>query len=132
MNIFKPSLMLLLTIATLLSTVAWAQIPPAEYFPLQTGNSWVFRWTSNNPNLEPLYRSISVGGKETIRDREYFNVRYFDRSVALRAEPDGSIVALNRTSGTEEPWLRLGLPAGSTFESHIDQCVQAGRIESRT
>jgi hypothetical protein len=132
MTIFKPSFMLPLTIATLLSTVAWAQIPPAEYFPLQTGNSWVFRSIADNPNLEPSYRTISVGGKETIRDREYFNVRYFDRSVALRAASDGSIVAFNRTSGAEEPWLQLGLPAGSTFESHIDQCVETGRIESRT
>lgn len=131
MRVLKSSCMLAFAVGTLLSATVHAQSPPPEYFPLQTGNSWLFRATSNDPNAEASFRSISIGRKEVVGDREYFNVQYFERSALLRAETDGSIVALNRASNAEEPWLNLGLPVGSSFESHIDQCTQTGRIESR-
>jgi hypothetical protein len=118
---------------TVLSTTALAQTSPAEYFPLQTGNSWLLRAAGSGSasETESTYRSITVGAQETIQGREYFNVRYLGRAVTLRAEPDGAIVSLNRESGMEQPWLNLGLPAGGTFESHIDDCTTSGRVESR-
>jgi hypothetical protein len=121
----------LITLGCLLSPVLRAQQPLPPYFPLQAGNSWLFHLAQNETATENVFRSISVEGIESIGGREYFTVRYFDKTVPLRANPDGSIVAFNRTSSQEEPWLAPGLPVGSTFESHIDQCTRSGRIESR-
>jgi hypothetical protein len=120
----------LITLGCLLSPVLSAQ-QPLDYFPLQVGNSWVFRLLQDRTDAENAFKSISVEGLEPINGREYFTVRYFNKTVALRANPDGSIVAFNRMSGQEEPWLSPGLPVGSTFESRIDQCTQSGRIDSR-
>jgi hypothetical protein len=133
MQTLKSFSLLLTAGVTLCSTAALAQTANPDSFPLQTGNSWLFRSANDsNSGAENFYRSISVGAKETVGGREYFNVRYFERAVLLRSEPDGSILALDRASGVEQPWLEFGLPEGATFESHIDQCTNTGRIESRT
>src|SRR5438309_5711670 len=88
-----------------LSMVSVAQTP--DYFPLQVGNSWLYRAVKGgNPVPESIeFRSISVDSKESMDGRDYFVVNFFGRTLYLRPDPDGSIVSLNRQSGMEEPWL---------------------------
>lgn len=114
----------------LFSSVLFAQTP--AYFPLEAGNSWLYRLKNNNGG-EVTFKSISVDGPESIQGRQYFNVDYFGRKVLLRSDPDGSVVEFDRASGSERPWLQFQLPEGATFQSYIDQCsVTTGRIQSRT
>src|SRR5688572_10098871 len=75
----------------------------ANYFPLETGNAWMYRLSGGGTNT--AFLTISVEGRETVNGFDYSRVRYFDRIVYLRAKPDASIVAFNRTTNTEEPWL---------------------------
>ncbi len=123
-----------LTAGALLSSALPAQTP--SYFPLQVGNSWLYRQTDiTTTSATPAdpYRSISVQGQETVGDRQYFRVLYFGRSVLLRDDPSSStLVALDRLSGAEQPWLSLGLDVGATFPTTLDHCSQTGKIESRT
>lgn len=106
-----------------------AQTP--ALFPLEVGNTWVYRPTATRLG-NPDYRSISVHGKETIGGREYFDVTWFNREVLLRVEPsNGNVIAYDRASNSEQPWLALGQAVGSTFPSTIDQCSTTGRIVSR-
>jgi len=104
---------------------------PADYFPLQIGNSWLYRMIEGRLAGDDRYRSISVDGTENIGDRDYFNVNYFGRPVLLRQDEDGAIVMFDKASGTEKPWLSLADPEGSTFATAIDLCSSSGRIVSR-
>src|SRR5882757_7720100 len=91
----------LASVAVFASTLA-AQAP--NWFPLEVGNSWLYRPAADRPG--PESQSISVHGKETVAGREYFQVSYFGREVLLRNEPsDGSIVSYDRPSNSERPWI---------------------------
>jgi hypothetical protein len=111
------------------STVA-AQTP--NWFPLEVGNTWLYRPASTNRFTTQESRTITVHGTEKAGSRDYFKVSYFGREILLRNEPsDGSIVQYDRAANTEKPWLSLGLPVGSTFPTSIDECTTTGTIVAR-
>jgi hypothetical protein len=126
---------LLIRAAALAGVAAFASTLAAQattWFPLEIGNTWLYRPAPSNrlPSHEP--RTISVHGKETVAGREYFQVSYFGREVLLRDEPsDGSIVSYDRASNVEGPWLSLGLPVGATFPTSISECTTTGTIAAR-
>ena len=119
----------------LFSSVIAAQTP--AYFPLQVGNTWLYRSVSINSSppggLEFRYQSIQVRGTEKIGETEYFDVSYFGREVALRVEPStGDVLLYDPGTETEKPWVSLSLPVGSTFPSNVNPCPLEGQILSRT
>jgi len=82
--------------------------------------------------LDFTYQSIQVRGTEKIGDKEYFDVSYFGRDVALRVEPStGDVFQYDQTSGTEKLWVSLNLPVGGTFPTSINPCPTQGQIISR-
>ena len=101
----------------------------SNYFPLEPGNVWMYALAA--PGTTSSFRTISVEGRDTLNNIEYSRVRYFERVVYLRANTDGSIVSFNRTTNSEEAWLKLNEPVGTTFDARIDQCVTTGRVEER-
>src|ERR1051325_8144066 len=101
---------------------AAATAQTVDYFPLEPGNTWMYR-LADSATPETALRTISIDGREMLNGADYVRAQYFGRVVYLRSKPDGSIVALNRASGVEEPWLKLGSPEGATFDSHIDACT---------
>jgi len=115
--------------------LAWAlPAQTASWLPLETGNTWLYRSVNLNSSrlVMPDYRLISVHGSEAIGGQEYFDVSYFGREVALRADPStGSVVVYDPASGSEQPWLSLGLPVGGTFPTHIGPCPATAEIASR-
>jgi len=120
----------------LAGAITFASALPAQtpaWFPLEVGNTWLYRPVPNSNrvgNADP--RTISVESKETISGRDYFNVSYFGRVVTLRTEPsDGSVISYDRASGTESPFLSLGLPVGGTFPTKLDPCSTTGTIAAR-
>ena len=135
MRIIKAAL--LLVVAFVFSSTSFAQtftgiLGWPDYFPPEVGNIWMYRLVSNRIQTETAFRTVSVDAKETLNTREYFRVLYFGRTVYLRSTEDGEIVSLNRGSGDEEPFLSLGTAEGKTFEAHIDQCTNTGKVVSRS
>jgi hypothetical protein len=116
-----------------LALPAAAQNP--SFFPLETGNTWLFRGVTINPDkpggLELIYKSIRVLKKEKIGEREYFNVSYFGRDVALRADASGDVLYYDREAGVEAPWASFSLPVGGTFSTAINPCPGEAQITSR-
>src|SRR5262245_47942122 len=103
-----------------------------DYFPLEVGNSWMYRPAGAQIQPETAFRTVSVEGKETLNTAEYFRVMYFGRTVYLRPTADGKIVSLNRQSETEEAWLSPRAAESTVFEAHIDLCTNSGSVESRS
>ena len=112
----------------MMSIAATAQ--GADYFPLEPGNTWMYRLAGSRA-AETAFRTISVEGRETLNGVDYSRLQYFGRVFYLRSYPDGSIVFLNRATGTEEPWLKPSAPVGTTFDSHIDQCTNTGYVDEQ-
>ena len=125
----------LVRVATLAGVAAFASTLAAQtpsWFPLEVGNTWLYRQAPANRFPTEESRTISVHGKETAGANEYFQVSYFGREVLLRDGPsEGSVVAYDRNSNSEQPWLSLGLPPGSSFPTSISDCTTTGRIEAR-
>ena len=111
-----------------------AQTP--AYFPLETGNTWLYRAvridSSRLGALDFTYQTIRVQGTEKIGEREYFDVSYFGRDVALRVEPStGDVLAYDQAAGMERPWVSLNLPVGGTFPTSIHPCSTEAQVVSR-
>ena len=112
----------------LLSAASICSAATPDLFPLQTGNSWVFRsqgtrWFSIDP------QTIDITGTDQLRGREYFRVKLFGETLHLR-ESEGVIYALNPTSGEENPWLVLNGTAGQDARIQFDSCTNGMRIDS--
>src|SRR5262249_38994820 len=109
----------------------------ADYFPLEVGNTWLYKATTivgTQPlQLNTTYQTMRVTGMETIGERQYLAVSYCGRDVLLREDgPTGNVLAYDRSSGAETPWMSLGLPVNATFSSSVDPCSPQGQIASRT
>src|SRR5436190_9351101 len=98
-----------------------AQTP--NYFPLETGDIWLFRSVTINPQTHSLdtdFQTMRVRSTEKIGDKDYFNVSYFGRELILRSNPaTGEVVQYDRASGIELPWLSLSLPVGGAFPTSL-------------
>ena len=101
---------------------------PPEYFPLQTGNSWVYKGASRLSARAP--QTIDVQGTERFRDQEYLRVGFLGRTVFLRTAETG-IKVFNTTASTESTWLSFDSPEGRSFPVEMEQCTRAAKIESR-
>jgi hypothetical protein len=100
-----------------------------EYFPLHSGNSWVYRGTGRWFNAAP--QTVEVQGTERFRDRDYSRVSFFGRTVYLRATENG-ISALNTASGQENSWLPFDAAIGVSTPVDIEPCTKAAKVESRS
>jgi hypothetical protein len=98
-----------------------------DYFPLQTGNSWVYRVTEGRIR-DVQY--INVEARETVESREYYRVDFFGRTVLLRADGD-KLIVYDRDTKQEATFIDFGAPDGQSWNSAVDPCVQSGRIDSR-
>src|SRR4051794_8401717 len=83
-----------------------------EYFPLQSGNSWVYRGTARSFNNTP--QTIEVEGTEQQNGRDYSRVRFLGRTVFLRATDTG-INILDVASGQETSWLVFDAAEGQSI-----------------
>jgi hypothetical protein len=109
------------------SSALFAQ--PPNYLPLQTGNTWLYHLKAIGPG-DP-YRSISVGPRQSVNGRDYYEVTWFGRQVLLRQDAvSGEILAFDRAAGSEKQWLSLQTADGASFPAAIDPCVETGTILS--
>src|SRR3954465_13372550 len=97
----------------LLASALSAQTP--TYFPLEVGNTWLYRSvrisSSQGGRLEFTDQSVRVRATEKLGGKDYFDVSYFGRDVALRVEPStGDVFVYDQAAGVEKPWVALSLP----------------------
>ena len=98
-----------------------------DYFPLQVGNSWVYRVTQGRLSRPG---TINVEARETVDGREYFRVQFFEDTLYLRQMGDGSIYKYDREAKTEGLWLPFGSPAGQAVRTVFDDCSRTATVES--
>jgi hypothetical protein len=124
----KTSIASLFAAASLSFAAASAFAATPDYFPLQTGNSWVYRASSRLAVNFP--QTIDVDGVERFRDRDYYRVSVLGRDTHLRGTENG-IAAFNTSAGQESTWLDFASPVGVSIPVSIEPCTRAAKIESR-
>lgn len=108
------------TLSLLLATALCAE---AEYLPLQTGNRWVYRGTTEQ-------FTVAVEKPATFEGREYFLVRGFPSTpeVYLRNDDQGRVWVRDDTAKREKVWLDF---AADEAPTGVDPCNAMSRVESR-
>ena len=105
----------------------------ADYFPLQTGNSWVYRAT---PGVGTIVATVNVGSVVTISGRDYYQLQSFDRNLLIRQADNGSLLQYSTDTKTESVWLPFGLadiePAQSGSTSTGDCSGTVSSVKSNT
>jgi hypothetical protein len=114
--------------ALFLITSAVAPAAAQEYFPLQVGNSWVYKTTQGRVNR---VQTIGVEAVETIDNRNFYRVQYFENTVFVRALENGSLVSYDRETKQEKLWLPFAAPEGQRTTSEFDQCTKAATVRSK-
>lgn len=99
----------------------------SDYFLLQTGNSWAYQITQGRLSRPS---AINVEGVESIEGRDYFRVSFFEQSLLLRQQQDGSILQYDRESKAENSWLPFGAAVGTTTTTTMDACSRMVTLES--
>src|SRR5687767_14952877 len=100
-----------------------------EYFPLQVGNSWVYRATQARISS---VQTIAVQGTENVSNRTYYRVQFFERSVLVRQADDGSLVSYDPTTRQERVWLPFVAAEGQRTASEFDDCSKAATVRSKS
>ena len=119
---------LLLFSAATLSGVNLAAATP-EYFPLQVGNSWVYRSTLARSSR---VQTISVDAIESVNGRQYFRVQFFERPLLVRAGEDGSLYVYDTETNQESLWLPFAATEGQQTNSEFESCSKSATVRSKT
>jgi hypothetical protein len=93
-----------------------------EYFPLQSGNNWVYRDAFGQTQV------IQVGEPQQRSGVSWHEVNFLGQKLLLRRTDDGRILKLEET-GMEK--LFLHPDATARFESSLDDCSPAAQVSSR-
>jgi hypothetical protein len=112
-----------------LALVSTAASAAPEDFPLEVGNSWIYRVTEGRISRPG---TVEVRAHETIEGRAYYRVNFFDDLVHLRYDENGSLVQYDPELKQERMWIPLGAPAGEATGASIDPCSRSATVESRS
>lgn len=118
-----------ITASALLALAVSAFGADADYFPLQTGNQWVYR-SAGRVGAEST--TAEAAGTENIGGRQYTVVRGLTGADArLRMSPEGTLFLYDPESRQEKVWAAFGTPEGSSYETSLDPCVKTAMVVSR-
>lgn len=112
------------SVVFLMSLGAAAQ---AAYFPLQTGNLWVYKQTGGQLPQGP--RTIEVGRKATFGGHDYYAVNFFGRNVWLRETDDEKIYAYDTDLNAETLWFDF--LSKESFSTGVNQCTKSASVDSK-
>lgn len=99
------------------------------YFPLETGNQWVYRCSGLCGDTLPVL-SIS---KEAVYDgRHYWLFKGFSGGEAwLREDDQGVLWAYAPATGVENQWYAFLTAEGGSFATSVDPCSTSATLASR-
>jgi hypothetical protein len=100
-----------------------------DYFPLQVGNSWVYRTTDNRT---PAAGTVEVLGTESVGSVAYYQVNFFGRLILLRMAADGTLYTYNTETKQEQVIVAFGGAEKQEFATGIDPCNSKASIESKS
>ena len=104
----------------------------SEYFPLQSGNTWVYK-VSGRAAVFAQPVTMTVMEQVTIDGVDYWElggVPGIGRAI-LRVTSSGTLAAYDENTKTESPWLAFRAAVGEDFESRVHPCVGSGSIVDR-
>jgi hypothetical protein len=116
-------------LACVFAAAAALQGATSDYFPLQVGNSWVYRVTQGR-STRPA--SINVEAVQPLNGADYYRVNFFDRIVYLRYSPVGSVLRYDPETKQETLWLPLSMEEGVNWRTDFDPCSWLTVIESKS
>lgn len=95
-----------------------------DYFPLQTGNQWVYQGTQGAVTVE-------VGASQSVQGNDYFLVKGLPSTpeVLLRKDGAGRILMFDAQAKQERVWLDTTVDRAATG---VDACNADSVVESRT
>ncbi len=99
-----------------------------DYFPLQTGNQWIYRQDRPAQTLV-----VDIPGTGQFGGRLYHQVRGLaDGAAWLRMSEDGTLYAWDAAQRREKIWAAFATPEGQTYATEITECNRTARIDSRS
>lgn len=113
-------------VTAIFTFAAFGQEP--DFFPLQTGNQWIYRSTGRIPTNPWV---VEVGGTRMVDGREYFRVTGFPTSPLMLRKTNGALVFLNEDTRTEHLWVNFLAPQDEAFPSEIDACSKSASVVKR-
>lgn len=116
-------------ITTLSFLAALPLAAAVDYFPLHTGNTWVYR--SQGPFAAGTL-TVEVRGTERIGSQTYARVRGLGAAdTLLRQNEAGTVYAYDSAGGRERIWVDFAAPERQSFPTAVDPCNATGAIESK-
>src|SRR4030095_4145252 len=106
--------------------ISHAQTP--DYFPLQTGNSWIYRSLDGNRRD---VQSVEVGDTSAFDGNTYFRLTFFGREVWVRKGADANVYVYDPQTQRESLFIPTAGSEGQTFDTALDPCTRKGKIESK-
>ena len=97
-----------------------------NYFPLASGNQWIFRANRFGQTL-----NIEVGSARIFEGVEYFGVTGFSHPGAVRwlsQTEAGVIVEYVEDQKKSRPFLSLLAPVGERFDANVDGCNRSATV----
>ncbi|MBM3757636.1 MAG: hypothetical protein FJW38_27100 [Acidobacteria bacterium] len=105
-----------------------AAIAPAQFFPLQVGNQWIYR-VGEGPVRD--VRVAEVVSAEQIDGVEYFGYRgLFGEMPRLRVDKTNRLVQRN-ADGSESVWADFSAAEGTSYATGFDRCTGRARVEAK-
>ncbi len=101
-----------------------------DYFPLQTGNQWIYRPTAGLIQADPW--TIEVGASRTINGNQYFAVTGFvEQNPLLLRHAGSTLVYYDNREQRERPWANFAAPLDQPFAAEIDACSPVAAVTAR-
>jgi hypothetical protein len=102
----------------------------ADYFPLQTGNQWVYR--SNGPVAVSVF-TVEVKQPQTFNGKSYFLVEGFPEQnrLWLRTDEAARVWMWDADARMESIWIDFAAQPPGVFKPGSDPCASNAAIESR-
>jgi len=114
-----------------LASIAAAKDP--DYFPLQTGNRWVYRCTRNCLGADTFTLEVAGNPGATAPDGSpYFILRGLAKDFWVRMADGNRLVARDPDGGPEEKlWYDFGAPENQEYQTSVHPCNVSAEITSK-
>lgn len=115
------------TLSLLTAACAFAQV---DYFPLESGNQWVYR---SEGRAGTAAFTVEVKQPQLFNGREYFLVEGFPTQtrVWLRKDPEGAVYMWDAEARCEAIWIDFPAQPPVVFKPGADPCAAHAAVESR-
>lgn len=110
--------------------MASCAIAQTDYFPLATGNQWVYR---GDGRAGVSVFTVEVKQPQTFNGREYFLVEGFPEQnrVWLRMDQEGAVYMWDEAARNQAIWIDFPAKPPVLFKPGSDPCAAHAAVESR-